>query len=56
MERSTRGESESITKDGSQGDLNYNELLSRGRALEVKVLVGFVDDSRLRRVCTKKPD
>lgn len=57
MERPTRVESESITKDGSQGDpahgiiedRRYNELLARGRALEVKVLVGFVDDSRLRR-------
>ncbi len=64
MERPTRVESESIIEDGNQSDPahgiiedeRYNELLARGRALEVKVLVGFADDSRLRRCCTKKLD
>ncbi|MDA8114460.1 MAG: hypothetical protein M0Z43_07000 [Acidithiobacillus sp.] len=64
MERPTQVESESIIKDESRGnpdsgiikDARYKKLLAQGRALEVKVLVGFVDDSRLRRVCTKKPD
>ena len=64
MERPTRVKSESIIEVGSQGDpahgtiedSRYNELLAQGRALEVKVMVGFVDHSRLRGCCTKKPD
>ncbi|MBU2773304.1 hypothetical protein HMI48_05110 [Acidithiobacillus ferrooxidans] len=60
MERSARVESESIIEDRSQGDpdygavsanpdedARYKDLLAQGRSLEVKVLVGFVDFTRL---------